>query len=179
MRIQQELITCQEIVEQYRAELDPIWPRPDIQDSLLFAYTELGEAVDADLRNNETYQRNREKNNDVLDELADCAIMLLTALGDSFDIAKLPEEATRVAAQTWDVYAMMMAHVLWIGAYSDAFKNLSAVEEHEREAYFVEMTLSLLALIALRRGMKLSTRIEARLERIKTKRLAERAALAV
>lgn len=80
--IQDELKRCHQLVWQRRAELEDVWPTPDTADALRFAFTEAGEAMDAWLRLNGEYARNNEKDLSVEDELADCAMMLLTALRD-------------------------------------------------------------------------------------------------
>jgi len=72
------------LVWSYRKRLSNLWPTPNREDSLAFAFTEIGEAVDAQLRQNPVYNRNHDKNVDVESELADCLIMLLTAMGDQF-----------------------------------------------------------------------------------------------
>lgn len=64
-----------------RRQLGDKWPTPDPADSLRFAFTEAGEAMDAWLRRNPTYQRNNARESSVNAELADCAMMLLTAIG--------------------------------------------------------------------------------------------------
>lgn len=69
----------------FRDEMGDYWPTPDTLDALRFAVTEAGEALDAWMRaNRPQYARNRERldyGEAVLDELADCAMMLLTAAG--------------------------------------------------------------------------------------------------
>jgi len=72
------------LVWSYRKRLSNLWPTPNREDSLAFAFTEIGEAVDAKLRQNPIYNRNHDKNINVENELADCLIMLLTALGEEF-----------------------------------------------------------------------------------------------
>lgn len=64
-----------------RPEIAQAWPAPDLLDSLRFAACEAAEAVDAQLRQNKTYVRNREDEASIQDELADCAMMLITAWG--------------------------------------------------------------------------------------------------
>lgn len=72
------------LVWSYRDCLSSLWPTPNREDSLAFAFTEIGEAIDARLRQNPVYNRNHDKNTNVDDELADCLIMLLTAMGRKF-----------------------------------------------------------------------------------------------
>lgn len=148
------LRTCHATVWQYRATLNDVWPTPDTQDALLFALTELGEAVDADLRTNGTYARNRDKSLDVLDELSDMALMLLTAMGPE---PRLSESYVEDMTHEWRDYAREMAGVMQMypqGAWAD-----------------YNMT-SLLARIATHPGMDLPTRLTSRLDRIREKRLS-------
>jgi hypothetical protein len=67
----------------FRAEMDANtpWKTPPEMDALRFAVTEAGEAMDPWLRTRGGYARNYEKEEYVLAELADCAMMLMTALG--------------------------------------------------------------------------------------------------
>ena len=71
------------------------WPTPDTADSLAYAVTEVGEAIDADLRNRRPNDaRNNHRNVSVPHELAQAVMMLLTALGrewdgSGFDYAKI------------------------------------------------------------------------------------------
>lgn len=68
------------------------WPTPDKIDSLRYAYTEMGEAVDARLRSFRPKDaRNRDRKHDEAEELADCLIMLLTALGPDWNEWDYPE----------------------------------------------------------------------------------------
>ena len=78
-----ELQKCHKLVWDFRKEIEPFWATPDPLNSLRYAFTEAAEAMDAWLRQNRPDDsRNNERQNDVLDELADCAIMLLTALNN-------------------------------------------------------------------------------------------------
>lgn len=68
----------------FRAEMDATsdWKTPQSAlDSLRFAATEAGEALDAWLRLKGGYARNNDKSLSVEAELADCAMMLMTAMG--------------------------------------------------------------------------------------------------
>lgn len=153
--ITETLRTAHGLVWTARAELEPYWPTPNTQDALLFALTELGEAVDADLRTNGDYARNRDKSLSVLDELADCAMMLLTAMGPE---ARLSEVNIGEMTHAWTMYASELAGVMQMypgGGWAD-----------------YNMTL-LLARIATHPGMQLTQRLTARLERIKAKRLPD------
>lgn len=65
----------------FRSEMSSYWPAPSSIDSLRFAFTEAGEVMDAFLRTNPDYVRNNYRNVAMQDEIADCVIMLVTALG--------------------------------------------------------------------------------------------------
>lgn len=70
-----------DMVWQFRQDTAAVFPVPDRADSLRFAFTEAGEALDAYLRQNGDYKRNRDKAHSVEREFAQCVMMLLTALG--------------------------------------------------------------------------------------------------
>lgn len=71
-----------------RDDLGDKWPTPNTADSLAYAVTEVGEAIDADLRNRRPDdKRNNDRNVSVQHELAQAAMMLLTALGQEWDDA--------------------------------------------------------------------------------------------
>ena len=57
------------------------WPTPGLLDAARFACTEAAEVMDAWLRM-KGYSRNTERCKSMDDEAADCALMLLTVLGD-------------------------------------------------------------------------------------------------
>jgi len=94
-------------VWELRAEIGHVWLTPSPLDCLRYAFTEAGEAMDAWLRQQRPDDaRNNARDADVLDELADCAIMLVSALGPNvlFCIGEpgidpdLDKVATRIAA---------------------------------------------------------------------------------
>lgn len=60
------------------------WPTPPTGDALRFAFCEAGEALDALLRENPAYARNHARERLVEEELVQCAIMLMTALGEDW-----------------------------------------------------------------------------------------------
>lgn len=68
----------------FRAEMQQRFPTPPRDDSLAFAFTEAAEAVDAELRQNPRYKRNNEKEHSIERELAQSAMMLLTAVPETF-----------------------------------------------------------------------------------------------
>lgn len=153
-----EIITilqeCHRLVWQYRAELEPYWPTPTTDDALLFAFTELGEAVDAHLRSKPEYARNRDKDLDVLDELADCAMMLLTALEDV------------------DGNSLIFVRDEEIGSFPELAWNLSMamVKQADRRSWD-SYALFAAGLIVRFPDMDLPARLTARLNRIKAKRM--------
>jgi hypothetical protein len=74
-------LTIYDLVWAFRAYMDKEtdWKTPPVNDSLAFALTEIGEAVDAELRTR-PYARNSERDVTVVQELADVVLMLVTAL---------------------------------------------------------------------------------------------------
>jgi len=70
-----------------RAKVAHNWPTPDQKDSVLYAITEAGEALDAYLRVKRSGDaRNHERERSVGRELAPCLMMLLTAQPSFVDI---------------------------------------------------------------------------------------------
>lgn len=144
---------CHEIVWRYRDELKDVWKIPTTEDALLFAFTELGEAIDAHLRSKPEYARNRDKDLSVLDELADCAMMLLTALGKDYVVGWQGDFAPYKGMHSWFDYAAKFYMATgWRGV----------------DWVYTEV---LICCIATHPGMDLPARLTARLERIKAKRL--------
>jgi NTP pyrophosphatase (non-canonical NTP hydrolase) len=82
-----------EMVWSFRREMEAAggaWQTPPPQDSLRYACTEAGEAMDAWLRAQRPDDgRNTTRQRDLLAELADCAIMLLSAV-PAFERLSLP-----------------------------------------------------------------------------------------
>lgn len=74
----------EQIVSDYRARLSNVWPTPPPLDALKFAVTEAAEVIDAELRTNPSYARNNDKDLDPLDEVADCLMMLVTAMDSDY-----------------------------------------------------------------------------------------------
>ena len=68
-----------------RHKIEHNWKIPPADDALRFSVTEAAEMVDAVLRQNLSYKRNHRKQANLEQEVAQCAIMLLTALGEEFD----------------------------------------------------------------------------------------------
>lgn len=84
MTVTELVYVCHSIVWDMRRTLAHVWPTPNTQDSIRFAATEAGEALDAYLRTRPEFSRNRVRDHDELDEWADCAMMLLTAIGPDY-----------------------------------------------------------------------------------------------
>ena len=151
---QVELAACHALVWAYRRELGAVWPTPGRVDALRFAVTEAAEALDAWLRTNPAYARNRAREMDVLDELADCAMMLLTALGPE------PGPMGRDLILEWPTLERM---VRWCAEALDF--------EASGQKIRGEWLWDLVAMMAAQEGMGLHRRLQGRLERIKAKRL--------
>jgi NTP pyrophosphatase (non-canonical NTP hydrolase) len=77
-----------EMIWEFRKKYSQYWATPDLHDSLMFALSEIGEAADAIMRMEDGYSRNNERQTNYLDELADTAIMLHTALGENCNIGQ-------------------------------------------------------------------------------------------
>jgi len=138
------------MVWNFRALYGGLWPTPDRVDALRFALCESAEAMDAWLRGQPRFNRNRAKDLDVLDELADTAIMLLTALG-----YEVQRGAVERAPVDLDVICGEVGFV-----FRCAFKGFSQT--------FLERAIrETVGDIALYPGMDLEERIAKRLERIR------------
>lgn len=81
---QETMIELRDLIWTYRHRLADRWPTPPPVDALRFAFTEAAEAMDAWLRLQPAYNRNNAKELSVEDELADCMMMLITALGPAW-----------------------------------------------------------------------------------------------
>lgn len=66
----------------FRSRVSLWWPTPPEDDALRFAFCEAAEALDGILRQNPVYVRNHARVVDLAQEFAQCAIMLVTALGE-------------------------------------------------------------------------------------------------
>jgi hypothetical protein len=162
--IAETLRECHALVWEYRARLEPYWPTPTVEDCLLFAFTELGEAVDAHLRSNAQYARNRDKDLSVLDELADCAMMLLTALGNEWvDNDQERDGGWEEWQYTWHFYLSELNRLLDIRAqYGDNDDFLFNWQWY---------AINVVERIATHPGMDLPARLRSRLDRIAAKRM--------
>lgn len=175
-----EIARCHRIVWHYRAVLEPVWPTPPPDDALRFAHTEAGEAMDAYLRLNGGYARNRDRDLSVEAELADCAMMLLTAaprlplspgermLGDARIMGDWANLHNRPARRYYllepDPYSPV--NILHNVAYRVGELLVA------RGTVPRMMTLRLVGLIARYPGMDLDAWLTSRLERIKARREA-------
>jgi hypothetical protein len=153
----EELRECHAIVWQWRAKLADVWPTPNRLDALRFAVTEAAEAMDAWLRLNGGYARNHDKSLSVEDELADCAMMLLTAAGKDWQ----PSTEPALRRLTLECIVFEVA----VLCFEDSIESVDFV--------FATEAGDIVATIAAYPGMNnLAERINARLERIAERRLA-------
>ena len=154
----EELRECHLIVWQWRAKLADVWPTPNCLDALRFAVTEAAEAMDAWLRLNGGYARNHDKSLSVEDELADCAMMLLTAAGEKWQ-PHVPFQFYDLTLESIVFHVSMLCY-----DYPDAY--FSSLEVNHS-------ICDLVAMIAAYPGMSnLAERMNGRLERIAERRLA-------
>lgn len=103
--IEQDIRDAHALVWDVRGRIGHLWLTPPPEDALLFALTELGEAADAYLRSKPEYNRNNARQPDLDAELADVALMLLTALpGEWYDTN--PQVSNTTLTQT-------LASVAW------------------------------------------------------------------
>jgi len=153
----EELRECHTIVWQWRAKLADVWPTPNRLDALRFAVTEAAEALDAWLRLNGGYARNHDKSLSVADELADCAMMLLTAAGEDWQPS---DNGRKISGKiTLEIIAFNVAGFCF--------------GESERDTDIAGNVTAGVSQIAAYPGMSnLAERINGRLERIAERRLA-------
>lgn len=79
---QEQIIKSSALVWATRKKVEQFWPTPDTESNVLYAITEISEAIDAYLRNTRTEDvRNNHKDHSVEYELAQALMMLLTAGG--------------------------------------------------------------------------------------------------
>jgi len=148
-----------ELVWSYRndSELAAVWPTPPPDVALAFAFTEAGEAVDAWLRTDPRWARNNHKAHDEQEEWADCLMMLATAAPDGMAthvhpaFADTVEELARMVMRAWSAHAM---------------GRIDTVDTISMAAATIAAYLG---------GMNHLAQVRARLERIRTKHLGERA----
>ena len=153
---------CRDLVWQYRDKLSDVWPTPPRDDAIRFAACEAAEALDAWLRRNPKYARNNDKDLSVRDELADCAIMLITALGeDDFEPG---------VENKWQRYIMQLgADIYKIEEISTlVFEATRGNSKGYRDVFLSGLSMAL-NLILRFPEMELYERIEKRLQRIEQK----------
>jgi hypothetical protein len=138
-------------------------------DSLRYAYTEAAEAMDVYLRESRPDDaRNHERDNNMMDELADCAIMLLTALDPDYEFR--PSNTVHSAPSIDDIAGLVASSLAnWKYWYRLKQKHGKANEHIWQEP----VLLALGAIEAYYPNMDLVAEIEARLGRIKRKHVPE------
>lgn len=147
-----QFLELRDLVWSYRIRLCEHWPTPAQADAMRFAFTEVAEALDAYLRSKPEYNRNNAKTLDVCDELADTAIMLITAAGIDWKPPKVG-----IANADIDHIAHLVA-----SAYSAAFVDFDIVPQN-----FVALAIHAIAGYS---GMgDLAQRVEGRLKRIEAR----------
>jgi hypothetical protein len=160
------------LIWKFRAEMEPFWATPTPLDSLRYAFTEAGEAMDADLRARRPGDsRNNDRDVDLLDELADCAIMLLTAV----DTDQIPDQyALNIAMNTQPT---PQRHRLETLCHDVALVMSASRQELDRAAWlyysWVSRALQSVKWIETYPGMDLLPRIKRRLGRIAGKHLPD------
>lgn len=146
MNIAESIVLTHGVTWHYRRKLAPFWPTPGRIDSLRFAFTEAGEALDAYLRTIPQYARNNARNMSVPEELADCAMMLCTALPEAYRFTWLDAPAT----VSLDGICFAVAEAMLTG---DVLAPLLMIAQHLRTDY----------------GASLPALVESRLQRIERK----------
>lgn len=128
---QQQLKELHALVWAFRQQVSEFWPTPEPDDALRYDFTEAGESIDALLRSKRPHdKRNNSKDHDRLDEWADCAIMLMTAVS-SWKEEWAPEETLtdeqlclRVAAHMVD----KSSNVQWTVSHIAALPDINLTE---------------------------------------------------
>lgn len=146
----------------FRREVEECWPTPNTKDALRFAYCEAAESLDQYLRQNASYKRNRTigvSNEELLNELADCAMMLLTAIGPKMDTGYFDH----LGAPSIDAICTGTARCLEM-AEGQITKGKLAI--------LTRVALGVVLMIAEYPNMHLSHRLDGRLNRIRAKHCA-------
>jgi NTP pyrophosphatase (non-canonical NTP hydrolase) len=94
-----DMAALHEKVWDFRRAVQHKWPTPEPVDALRFAITEVGEVMDAYLRQNDKWVRNNDRDIDIDAELGDLAVMLLTAVSDKIPEDRLCEFSDAVARE--------------------------------------------------------------------------------
>ena len=159
-----------------RNKIGATWASPTPDDALRFAVTEAAEVLDAVLRQNPSYKRNHHKAASVEQELAHCAIMLLTALGEDFDWEQpriiTPWHYWQTAYQTAVGNGYLGQAVDWLAALvSDALQEqLWSQAKQEWEDPWQGEFCILQALVALgETGVEVEAAVEQELKRMEDK----------
>lgn len=113
---QETMLELRDLIWSYRQRLADRWPTPPPVDALRFAFTEAAEAMDAWLRLQPAYNRNNAKELSVEDELSDCLMMLVTALGPEWQ----PPPVTGIYAATLEGICSAVAECMLKAAYNSA-----------------------------------------------------------
>lgn len=189
-KLAKEIERTQMLLWEFRKVHEKNWPTPSPLDSFRFAVTEIGEALDAFMRHTPDFSRNRERSKDVLDELADCAFMIVSALtpkrlnGLSDVVANVtledPPSLDEIVIAVSNAFAYQKALADLEDAYHgdrdyytspDNINELNVLLEDLKKAQEDSDTSALFALvmIAYYPHMKLDDRVQARLQRIETR----------
>jgi len=146
----------------FRDEMDATtpWKTPSPLDSLRYAFTEVAEALSDWLRVNRDHARNHDHEPDVLAELADCAMMLMTALGKGW---KYDSRGYIDGDSTLEGIADIVAAGLFTLFMRP--NDCDRVERTDAQLY----TMDALWLIADYPGMDLPTELRKRMARIRGK----------
>lgn len=81
-----------EYILKWRQQYAADFPIPSKLESIQFAFTEVAEAVDAKLRENPNFKRNKSKEISYVNELCDVIFMLVTYLGSGAYVKSLSAE---------------------------------------------------------------------------------------
>ena len=155
-----------------RREIEDRWPTPDQGDSFLFAVAELGEVVDAHMRTKGQYVRNNEHLRAVQDEMADVAMMLLTALGDDPEWPGMDDMPDTFESFGIGEIVSTMSEVMAWYTYADD------VDVDSIMSYQIVWVLSGLYVYFEARGETLASAVSQRLARIEAKVTQEEMAIA-
>lgn len=147
-------------VWRFREEMEEFWPTPSEGDSWRFAFCEVSEALDAWLRLKPNYKRNRDiivDQTEILNELADCAMLLLTALGPATPVHSADGIHNAVDLDTL---------CTWISKTWEAYRN-----RRINPTYWKTQIIAIVTAISRYPEMDLEARLDARFERIRAKQL--------
>lgn len=122
------LTEAHRLVREFREDMHLYFPAPSREDCMAFAVTEVGEAVDAVLRQNPLYKRNNSKRHNVEAELAQTAMMLLSTIPFSYintDWLPRPEER-------WELkYIAQRVVEAWaLGSYRSIIFAVATIATH-------------------------------------------------